>query len=178
MHSALATALKMNSPVAVRYPRGECPFIAGDDGQGVIQPGRGAVLRGSLTNEEAAPLAVVAVGGAVYTVCCAVDALRAEDGIRAAVFDPLWLKPLPHDDLLALAANYPKLLVVEEHALSCGFGSAVLELLNERGFPGSCRVHRHGLPDNFIEYGKAAQLRALFRLDVAGLKQVILDVLR
>jgi 1-deoxy-D-xylulose-5-phosphate synthase len=175
---ALTAALKMDSPVAVRYPRGECPVIAGDDGQeDVMLPGKGAILRGSLANEEAGALAVIAVGGMVHPVCCAADALRAEEGIRVTVFDPQWLKPLPQDELLELAGKYPRLLVVEEHALTGGFGSAVLELLNEHGFLGKCRVFRHGLPDNFIEYGKAAQLRALLKLDVAGLKLVMRDVL-
>ncbi|MDR1241453.1 MAG: 1-deoxy-D-xylulose-5-phosphate synthase [Deltaproteobacteria bacterium] len=177
MQSSLAAALRMNSPVAVRYPRGECPVMDKSGGQDVIQPGKGAMLRGSLENTEGGKLVVIAVGGMAHPVCLAVDALRAEEGIEAAVFDPVWLKPLPQEHLLRLAENYPKLLVVEEHVLAGGFGSALLEHFNENGLPGSCSVYRHGLPDSFIEHGKAAQLRAPLKLDVPGLRRVIREIL-
>jgi 1-deoxy-D-xylulose-5-phosphate synthase len=144
----------------------------------MIQPDKGSMQRGSPENEEGASLAVIAVGGMVYAVCRAVDALRLEEGITVAVFDPVWLKPLPQDDLRQLARKYPKLLVIEEHALAGGFGSAVLELLQESGLLKNCSVLRHGLPDTFIEHGKAAQLRAQLNLDVDGLKQVIREACR
>lgn len=180
LRDALGLALELDAPAALRYPRGNCP-----DCIPPLEPGRciledyrqGNRPRGQLILEGDAPLAVVAVGNAVLPAHEALLSLRGREGLRVALFDPVWLKPLPEDDLLALAEKYPQLLVVEEQALAGGFGSAVLEFLNDRNLLGRCRVTRHGLPDCFIEHGKQPHLRAELELDAAGLGKKALELL-
>ncbi|MDR2891833.1 MAG: 1-deoxy-D-xylulose-5-phosphate synthase [Deltaproteobacteria bacterium] len=192
---ALTMALKLGTPVAVRYPRGECPYIDKPDDPDLIKEGRGEILRQVKARGNAqgnAGLAVIAVGSLVHPVCLAVDELTSEgffdslamnDGCAAisgqsgksglTVYDPIWLKPLPKEEILDLASSHAKLLVIEEHALAGGLGSAILELVSDAGLAGHCRVLRHGLPDAFVEHGKAGELRAALKLDVLGLKDVI-----
>ncbi|MDL2307100.1 1-deoxy-D-xylulose-5-phosphate synthase [Desulfovibrio sp. OttesenSCG-928-C06] len=171
LKAALELAVDMDSPVAVRYPRGRCPRVLQPDVKGLVKPGKGEMLR-----EADGELAVVAVGSSVYEAFTAIEELAAE-GVNVALFDPVWLKPLPEADLLALAQKYSRILVVEEHALQGGFGSAVLEFFNDHDLLGKCRVLRHGLPDRFIEHGKQPVLRADLRLDAAGIKEVIRESL-
>jgi 1-deoxy-D-xylulose-5-phosphate synthase len=180
LRECLAAALALNAPAALRYPRGVCP-----DRIAPLEPARSILedyrqdgrARGQLLLAGDAPLAVVAVGNAVLPAHEALLALRGRAGVKIALFDPVWLKPLPEQGLLALAEKYSKLLIVEEQALPGGFGSAVLEFLNDHALLSRCRVVRHGLPDRFIEHGKQAHLRAELELDAAGLKKKVLELL-
>lgn len=170
LQNALATALNLGKPVALRYPRGQCPFFTEQESFRLIPEGRGEVLR-----RGGDDLAVVAVGGAVHRAWAAIEEIAAEQGRDITLFDPFWLKPLPEEQLLELARSHAALLLLEEHALAGGFGSAVLELLNEHGLLGRCRVARRGIGDFFAGHGPAEELRAELGLDKSGFKQCILE---
>jgi len=85
------------------------------------------------------------------------QALRA-DGIGATVVNARFVKPLDSTLILSLASQIGRIVTVEENALQGGFGSAVLELFEEKGLKG-VKVRRLGLPDRFIEHGSPASLR-------------------
>jgi 1-deoxy-D-xylulose-5-phosphate synthase len=78
------------------------------------------------------------------------------------------VKPLDETLIVALAEKCGILITIEENALQGGFGSAVLELLEERGLNGT-RVLRLGYPDSFIPQGEQHELRAMLGLDSAGI---------
>ncbi|MDL2313849.1 1-deoxy-D-xylulose-5-phosphate synthase [Desulfovibrio sp. OttesenSCG-928-C14] len=173
LKAALSLGLDLNAPVVIRYPRGECPYFEQDDLSVEILPGKGELLRPGAQDRR---LAVLALGALAHPACLAAEALAAE-GFSPAVYDPIWVKPLAEEEILRLAEEYDGLLVLEEHVLQGGFGSAVLELLNERGMLGRCRVFLHGLPDEFVEHGQVAQLRQKYRLDERGLGEVMREAL-
>lgn len=173
LQNSLLTALALEKPAAVRYPRGVCPFFTEQKGYKVLPVGRGEFLR-----EGDAPLAVIAVGGAVHRAWGALEEIQRESGTRVALFDPVWLKPLPEEQILAIAARHEAILVVEEHALSGGFGSAVLELLADNNLLGKCRVARLGLTDRYVEHGPAERLRAELGLDQDGIINSIKGLLK
>lgn len=173
LQNSLLTALALERPVAVRYPRGSCPFFAEQKGFRPLALGRGELLR-----QGGAPLAVIAVGGLVHRAWGALDEIEKEQGVSVPLFDPIWIKPMPEEQILELAAKHKTLLVAEEHALAGGFGSAVLELLADRGMLGKCRVVRLGVPDEYIEHGAVDKLREALGLDQAGLKKVINGLLQ
>jgi 1-deoxy-D-xylulose-5-phosphate synthase len=75
------------------------------------------------------------------------------------------------------AANHIKRVVtVEENVLSCGFGAAVLELL-EKAETSDVRVKRLGIPDEFVTHGKQDFLRSLYHLDALGIATECVDFL-
>ncbi len=82
------------------------------------------------------------------------------------------MKPLDETLIIALAGKYGILITIEENALQGGFGSAVLELLELHGLSGT-RVLRLGYPDSYIPQGEQHELRALLRLDSAGIASSI-----
>ena len=105
-----------------------------------------------------------------------VDALAAAeilagDGHDLAVVDPIFLKPLDKELLVAEAARTGFVVTIEENALQGGFGSAVLELFCDEGL--NVPVTRIGLPDRFIEQGSQAELRARCGLDAQGIVATI-----
>jgi 1-deoxy-D-xylulose-5-phosphate synthase len=118
---------------------------------------------------------IVAIGSTVLPSLRAADVL-AEAGISAAVINARFLKPLDGDLIGDWAARTGRVLTVEENVLQGGFGSAVLELLQEKGLH-EVRVKRLGIPDRFVEHGPQAILRARYGIDeggiVSGVRQLV-----
>jgi 1-deoxy-D-xylulose-5-phosphate synthase len=83
------------------------------------------------------------------------------------------VKPLPEEQILALAEEHDALLLVEENSLMGGFSSAVLELLADRDMLGRLKVRRLGLPDRFIPHGPVRRLRDDVRLNVPGISAAL-----
>jgi 1-deoxy-D-xylulose-5-phosphate synthase len=79
------------------------------------------------------------------------------EGYSAAVINPRFVKPLDLEVIERYARRVAAFVTFEDHALSGGFGSAVIEALNTLGL--SVPVVRIGWPDQFIEHGKVDQLR-------------------
>jgi 1-deoxy-D-xylulose-5-phosphate synthase len=165
----LEWASRQDHPVAVRYPRGNgledpLPF------QQPIEAGRAEVLR------HGSDVTLLAFGPPLYWALEAAARLDAQ-GIQATVVNARFAKPLDDRLILELAARTGRIVTVEEHALAGGFGSAVLELLADRGLSGSVRVERIGLPDEFVEHGAPAQLLAKHGLSVEAIEAAALKAL-
>jgi 1-deoxy-D-xylulose-5-phosphate synthase len=112
-------------------------------------------------------LAFLAVGACVAPALEAARLLEA-DGWRVGVVNARFVKPLDPVLLAQTAAANRLLLTVEENVLAGGFGAAVLEHLAAHG-PTGARVELAGIPDEFVEHGTQADLRARYGLDAAGL---------
>jgi 1-deoxy-D-xylulose-5-phosphate synthase len=94
------------------------------------------------------------------------------EGISAAVINPRFIKPLDREMLAEYAGRVAAFVTFEDHVKMGGFGSAVIEALQEMG--STLSVVRIGWPDKFIEHGKVDDLRAKYGLTVdAGLAQVM-----
>ena len=164
----LVTALDHPGPVALRYPRGVGEGAVLAEAPAVLPVGQGEMLR------EGADGVIVALGSRVAPALEAATALFSESGVDVAVLNARFVKPLPKDQLLALAASRPFMLVVEENVLAGGFGSAVLELLADHDALAGLRFRRLGIPDVFVEHGSQKELRRKLGLNRDG----ILDALR
>jgi 1-deoxy-D-xylulose-5-phosphate synthase len=153
----LRTALTHHGPFALRYPRGEALGVPMPAAAQVheIPVGTGEVLR---AGER---VALVGYGSGVGKALEAADLLAA-GGLDVTVADARFAKPLDVPLLSALAADHDLLVTVEEGVLAGGFGSAVLEELNDRGVEGGGRapILRIGLPDRYVTHGKPALLHA------------------
>jgi len=158
----LKTALALNAPVALRYPRGAGYGVELDKDLQVLPTGRGELLR------EGSDLTIVAIGATVMPALQAAEAL-ASQGINAAVVNARFIKPLDAELILGQARSTGRILTVEENALQGGFGSAILELLHDNN-AAQIKVKRLGIPDQYIEQGPQAQLRKDVGIDAEGIE--------
>jgi 1-deoxy-D-xylulose-5-phosphate synthase len=145
----LRTAIEFDGPAALRYPRGAAAGVELPESGRTIPIGTGETLR----NGER--VALLGYGTGVGVAEDAAD-LLAESGIRATVADARFVKPLDTELIERLALGHDLLVTVEEGVLQGGFGSAVLEHLEDSfANPGErARVLRVGLPDRYITHGK------------------------
>jgi len=163
----LGTALASDGPAAIRYPRAAAGFP--DQLESRIAVGAGERLR------EGTDVGIIAVGSMVGPALEAAEMLAAE-GISAAVADARFVKPLDAKLVVDLAQRCGALVTVEENAIAGGFGSAVLEALQEHGV--AVPVRRLGLPDRFIEHGPRAALLEMIGLTAAGIAAAAAEVFR
>jgi 1-deoxy-D-xylulose-5-phosphate synthase len=161
----MKTAIYSDRPIAVRYPRGRGYGAIMDPSPFALEIGKGEIL------EEGEDLALVAIGSTVYPSLEAAKLLLRK-GIRATVINARFVKPLDRDLIIGEALRTGHLVSVEENALQGGFGSAILELLENEGITG-VKVKRLGIPDRFIEHGSQGQLRQDLGLDGAGIADTI-----
>jgi 1-deoxy-D-xylulose-5-phosphate synthase len=157
----LNTATLLSEPVAIRYPRGKGEGVAMDGTLMLLEMGRGEVL------SEGGDLLLLAVGSMVSPACEAARQLRQE-GIKATVVNPRFVKPLDSTLVVSLAREIGKVVTIEENVLAGGFGSAVIELLQEKGIS-YAEVLRMGIPDQFLDHGPQGILRKRWGLDVEGI---------
>ncbi len=173
-----ATALATPGPVAVRFPRGVGPGAAVPEAPetlDLLPLGQGELLR------DGADAVVIALGSRVYPALEGAQELEAEHGLSVAVFNARFVKPLPEAQILELATRFGCIITAEEGCLAGGFGSAVLELLADRGLlsgpSGGRTVKRVGIPDGFVEHGTTKELRVRVGIDKTGIKAAVLGVL-
>ena len=157
------SCISYDRPAAVRYPRGSSLGVEMEPMPQVLPLGKGELLR------EGTDIALVAIGVTVHQAAAAAERLQQE-GISAAVINARFVKPIDGDLIAAVAREVKCLLTVEESTAMGGFGSAVLELLSEKGIinlPTKCL----GLPDWFIEQGPQDLLREKCGLTADGIYQ-------
>ncbi len=162
----LFTAMQWEGPIAVRYPRGLGPGVPVKDVPKAIPIGKAELLQHS----EHDRVAIFALGALVPMG--QELALRLEsEGIAAAVINARFAKPIDTEMLEFYAPNVEAIVTLEDHVLSGGFGSAVLEELNKLEI--ATPVVRIGWPDQFIEHGNQEALRAKYGVSVdAALKKL------
>jgi 1-deoxy-D-xylulose-5-phosphate synthase len=161
----LATALELPGPSAIRFPRGAGPGAAPPEVSEALPVGRAEVLA------EGEDVLVLALGAAATRAAGVCETLR-EEGLAATVVNARFAKPLDAQLICELAARIGRVVTVEENALAGGFGSAVVELLSDRGLEG-VQVRRVGLPDRFVSHGDNARLLEECGLDAASLAETI-----
>ena len=155
----LCTAFAQNTPVAVRYPRGNGAGVVVQPGLEPLPFGKGEIRR------QGQRVAILAFGTLLY------PALEVADKLSATVVNMRWAKPLDVALLLQVATDHDALVTLEEGAVMGGAGSAVLEALCQAGM--LCQVLQLGLRDAFIEHGDPLKLLALQGLDAPGIEAAI-----
>lgn len=161
----LATALTIEGPAAIRYPRGSGPAASLDEPLKPLPVGRAEVLR------EGADVAILAVGSRVTTALEAAGQLAAA-GIDCAVVNMRFIKPLDESLITQLADQVGRLVTIEENVLTGGFGAGVSDLLSDKGLTDT-KLVRLGLPDKFIPHGAVELLRDECGISTDSLVEVI-----
>ncbi len=140
----LYTAFQMDSPSAVRYPRGAGIGVTPIKEMKALEIGLGEICR------KGEKIAMLAFGSMLQ------PSLEAAEELNATVANMRFVKPLDDDLILSLAANHDLLVTIEENTIMGGAGSAVLESLERKGI--SISVLQLGLPDTFIDQGDPIQM--------------------
>lgn len=161
----LYTAIEAPHPTALRYPRGNGIGVKLDEQFQMLEIGKAEIL------QEGEDCAILAFGSLVHPSLKAAEKL-ATDGISASVVNARFAKPLDEELITSLASEKPFLVTVEEAALMGGFGSAVMELLEEKNIQG-CKILRIGVPDKLIPHGSPGFLLAKYGLDANGIYEQI-----
>src|SRR5438552_78620 len=154
----LTTAMSLNSPSAVRYPRG----VAQGDARkelSTLPVGKGEVRR------QGKGIAILAFGAMLK------PALEAAEKLDATVANMRFVKPLDVAPVRELAETHHLIVTVEEHQVMGGAGSAVCEALAQLKI--DRRMLLLGLPDRFIDHGDPARLLASVGLDAEGIAAAI-----
>ncbi len=168
----METAAALGAPVAIRYPRGAAFGVPVDPRPQVLPAGRGEILC------EGKDIAVLAAGPCAHVACRAARLVSENTGCGILVFDPIWLKPLPEEQITEILKKFSRILTVEEACLAGGFGSSILELAADKNLLDGLHIERAGVPDVFIEHARQSEQRAELGLDVQGLTGKLLAMAR
>ncbi len=173
----LYTAIYMDGPVSLRYPRGKGVGVALDSELHALEIGKAELLSPStLEQAEQQDCAILAYGSTVAQAELAAKEL-AEEGIAVAVVNARWAKPLDAEMIIRLAQGTRRLVTIEDHVVAGGFGSTVLELLESKGIH-DIDVRVIGCPDKPIEHGAPSILKELYGLSSSHLKDVVRNMVR
>ena len=154
-------------PWVIRYPRGcgvksewECPLEK-------VELGTGRKLK---DGDDVAVLTLGPIGNDVAEAIAETEGSGASTK-TAAHYDMRFVKPLDEKLLDEIGKKYKEIVTVEDGARNGGFGSAVMEWLQDHGY--TTRVKRMGLPDHFVEHGTIAELREIIGMDKASIINTI-----
>jgi 1-deoxy-D-xylulose-5-phosphate synthase len=162
MRDMMLTAIDHPGAAAIRYPRGNGVGVDLSTPPKHLEIGKAEILR------DGGDIAILGFGSMVYPSVSAGE-LLAKDGIETTVINARFVKPLDSELIIALARSKRLIVTVEEAYLAGGFGSAVMELLEENGLQDAVKVVRMGVPDRIVTHGDAKLLLAKYGLDADGI---------
>jgi len=154
-------------PASVRYPRGSAVGVALDEKIHTLEIGKAEILR------EGSDVAILGIGSEVSHCEKAAERLALE-GLNVTVVNARFVKPLDSELIIALARSHGSIVTAEDHYLMGGFGSAVMELLEENHL-NEVRVLRLGFPDKIIDHASQSLLLAKYGLDADGIYSQVRD---
>src|SRR5262245_33572804 len=156
----LYTAVQLDQPAAVRYPRGRGPGAAVEKTMQALPVGRAETRR-----RGGSGLALLAFGTLVEPSAAAADALDA------TLVNMRFVKPLDEALVAEIAATHRAVVTLEENAVAGGAGSAVLEALQRIG--NDLPALQIGVPDGFVEHGSREDNLAAAGLDAASVRTAV-----
>ncbi|MFH1422675.1 MAG: transketolase C-terminal domain-containing protein, partial [Planctomycetota bacterium] len=177
IYSLMKFALDNRLTLALRYPRERCPDSALSFLPENITLGKGEVIN------NGSDIAFLAYGSTVDT-CLKAAELLAKENIIPTVVNMRFVKPIDRQLIYETAQKHKYIITVEEHALAGGFGSAVIEVLNDSQSLNPVNVsrpfvvHRVGIPDEFASHANREELLTHYGLDASSLVKLCKHFLR
>ncbi len=162
MYTAQLESTKL--PFSIRYPRGEGVMPEWRTPFAEIKIGTGRKLK------DGEVLAILSFGHPGNFAATAIRDLRA-DGLNPAHYDMRFAKPLDEQMLHEVFSKFNKVITVEDGTIVGGFGSAVLEFMNEHGYKADVKLM--GIPDALIEHGTPKQLYEEIGLDAQHIADAV-----
>jgi 1-deoxy-D-xylulose-5-phosphate synthase len=155
LQDMMYTAMLHEGPSAIRYPRGNGPGAKVKPQPVTLEIGKAEII----SDPGHVDVAVLGLG-AMLPEAVRLKEMLERDGFSAAVINPRFAKPVDSNCLADFGSRAGLMITLEDHVLAGGFGSAVMEALNQLEI--NVPVVRIGWPDAFIEHGKVEALRAKY----------------
>lgn len=165
LRNLIATALYADKTFSIRYPKDTCYRFDDTKKAEVLPIGKWEIL------QEGKEIAILATGSMVEIARRAMDQIKSRTGLKPTLVNARFIKPMDEEMLISLVSSHQYILTVEEGALAGGFGSGVLELIEQNG--SSIKVHRLGIPDNYIEHATRQQLLDQLDLNEDGILKAV-----
>jgi 1-deoxy-D-xylulose-5-phosphate synthase len=165
LRQMLMTAIAHNGPVAFRYPRGTATGAKIDQNITLLPIGQSETL----TSGD--DILILAIGRTVNDALVAHEMLSKQN-ISSTVVNCRFAKPLDVERIGSLASKIRRIITVEENVRHGGFGSAVLECLNDIGIY-DVHLERLGIPDTFVEHGPQSLLRTKYGIDAQAIVNAV-----
>lgn len=162
MYTAQLESTKL--PFVIRYPRGEGVMPEWKTAMKEIKIGTGRKIK------DGTDIAILTFGHPGNFAAAAIRDVKAE-GINPAHYDMRFVKPIDEAMLHEVFSKYEKIITVEDGTVVGGFGSAVLEFMNEHSYKAEVKIM--GIPDRLVEHGTPKQLYDEIGIDANGIAQTI-----
>ncbi|MCU6767947.1 1-deoxy-D-xylulose-5-phosphate synthase [Barnesiella propionica] len=166
-HLMYSAQKKLSGPIAIRYPRGRGNMTDWHCTPQLLEYGKGRKLR------DGNDVAILTLGPIGTSVAHVIEKANLQ-GISAAHYDMIFLKPIDEDILHEVGKNYKRVITVEDGSIKGGLGMAVIEFMNDNGYMVS--VKRIGIPDEFIGHGTVDELYKLCGMDEDSILNTILSI--
>ena len=158
-------------PFVIRYPRGRGVLADWHCELEEVKVGTGRKLH------DGKDVAVLSFGPVGNNVEEAIEMMETSTPqLSIAHYDMRFAKPLDTEILKGVAQQFDRIITIEDGAREGGFGSAVLEWLEDNGYRKN--VVRLGLPDHFVEHGTVAELQHIVGIDAEGIIDAVNDIIK
>ena len=167
MYTAQLDSTKL--PFVIRYPRGEGVMPEWKTEMKEIKIGTGRKLK------DGNDIAILSLGHPGNFAAAAIRDLK-NDGVNPAHYDMRFAKPLDEEMLHEVFSKFEKIITVEDGTIVGGFGSAVLEFMNEHNYKAEVKIL--GIPDHLVEHGTPKELHHECGYDAEGIKTAVLEMMK
>ena len=158
-----------NLPFVIRYPRGEGVMPEWKTPFEEIQIGKGRKIK------DGQDVAILSFGHPGNFAAAAIRDVKAE-GINPAHYDMRFVKPIDKELLHEVFGKFKKIITIEDGTIVGGFGTAVLEFMNEYGYKADVKVM--GIPDRLVEHGSPRELYQEIGLDSNSIVEVLREIMK
>ncbi len=159
----------LNLPMVIRYPRGEGVMPEWQTEMKEIEIGKGRKLK------DGKDIAILTLGHPGNFAAAAIRDVKRE-GVEPAHYDMRFVKPLDEEMLHEVFSKYSKIITVEDGTVVGGFGSAILEFMNQYQYKADVRIL--GIPDRLVEHGTPKELHRECGYDTEGIKAAIMEMMK
>ncbi|WP_452226584.1 1-deoxy-D-xylulose-5-phosphate synthase [Lacinutrix cladophorae] len=158
--------LGLDSPIAIRFPRGRGKITKWKQTFSKIEIGKGICLK------KGRDIAILSIGTMANTVDEAINLIHSE--IEVAHYDMRFIKPIDETLLHNICTTYKNIITIEDGTVKGGFGNEILEFIAKNNYKNNITIL--GIPDHFIEQGKILELQNLLALDAKSLAKKIEEI--
>src|SRR5690554_3270210 len=168
LRDLMFTAHLSKKTFVIRYPRGRGQFIEPYTDMNKITIGKGTCV------VEGKDIALLTFGPIGNTAVAAGKYIRKNTNLTPAIYNMRFVKPLDTELLDTIFKSFSHIITIEDSILTGGFGSAIIEYACEQGHLG--KIHRMGIPDEFITHGTQEELYSLCKLDKDSIVEKLLSL--
>ncbi|MCH5226854.1 MAG: 1-deoxy-D-xylulose-5-phosphate synthase [Muribaculaceae bacterium] len=170
LRNLMYTALTLNAPLAIRYPRGKSNIYDEAEEMEPLIPGKGRIVR----ENKDSRVAILSIGPIIRNAVKACDTLLQEN-VPVDIYDMIWMKPLDSDILSQIATRYDAIVTLEDGVIAGGFGSKINDFM--KNLEKSPKIVNLGIPDRWVMHGDVPHLQAKCGYDSQGIVSTIKSLL-